>query len=148
MRAAQELLKMIETADPSDTAKLDEIDWAVMQFLYPELKLHVVEGLIYSHDGTHIRREFYARSRDALKEIRPQGYQWQHLTYDNGQYSTRAEVCPVTDKSIVLSSPRFLPTEELAELHAIIQAIDYERRQANVATTLDQVHANVTATSC
>jgi hypothetical protein len=134
MTPAQTILKLIESVDPSDTAKLDEIDARVWCLTHgQEYVGRNVSGEECFRNGyngmtpTSARKaRKYTRSRDALKAIRPEGFVWQHLTHYEG-FSTRAELNPVTDKSIVLSSPRFLPTEELAELHAIIQAIEHER---------------------
>ncbi len=83
------------------------------------------------------------RRRDALKSIRPEGYKVQISIYEWGSYfkdypgyknesdcvltpnySTDSD-CPYNNLSPI-RSPR-LPTEELAELHVIIQAIEYER---------------------
>jgi len=58
-----------------------------------------------------------------LKAIRPEGYRFAHLNPSGGFFC-------VADGPKQIRAPRltgFLPTEELAELHAIIQAIEYER---------------------
>jgi hypothetical protein len=71
----------------------------------------------------------YTRSRDALKAIRPE--EW-YIDLTQRKHWNEAIVGhrPSNTGSLqeVLTSPR-LPTEELAELHAIIQAIEYERSQ-------------------
>lgn len=68
----------------------------------------------------------YVGSRDALKELRPKGWDITVRTGDNdlGCICTIHKWIDNTRHSYV--SP-ILPTEELAELHAIIQAINFER---------------------
>jgi hypothetical protein len=70
----------------------------------------------------------FTRSRDALKSIRPSG--WTFLC-DNRSSGTDLTYYPpgLLEKYPSLSEIRtgVLPTEELAELHAIIQAITHER---------------------
>jgi hypothetical protein len=66
-------------------------------------------------------------SRDALKAIRPKStWDWWLFALSEGP---RAEAFAPNDDRTCHQSP-ILPTEELAELHAIIQAIEYERRSA------------------
>lgn len=150
--SAADILKMIETVDPTDTATLDEIDARVWCYLnsvtlkkpsknmwknfeddYTTItyKDNEKEGLAscgWAAGTNHIQRFCkYTRSRDALKAIRPEGC-WveriiQHKTSKSWDctIAITGEVFSVSDKAITL------PTEELAELHAIIQAIEYER---------------------
>lgn len=72
----------------------------------------------------------YTRSRDALKKIRPEGYisgASPEFDSDNLKFNGFCE-----SKSRFYSTmPDYdsLPTEELAELHAIIRAMEYERTQ-------------------
>ncbi len=130
--------KMIETVDPNDTAKLDEIDARVGFYLGEHKNLQEyyqgkdqnakIEHAIF---WGHITK--YTRSRDALKAIRPEGYMWTVECRVN-------DVSRCQAWSNVANHPTFygrksantnegLPTEELAELHAILQAIAYERSQ-------------------
>lgn len=106
MNQAQEILKMIEEVDPSDETKMDEIDLSVAKYL----KQHKIWiGIV-------------TRSRDALKAIRPDG--WFGMIRFFGEYS----VCNINHvHPFGNADSQHLPTEELAELHAIIQAIEYER---------------------
>ena len=72
----------------------------------------------------------YTRSRDALKAIRPEGGWWEINTYSAGAFC----FCQMDAwrKEPWFKSPgvgKYLPTEELAELHAIVQAIEWERSQ-------------------
>jgi len=114
-----ELLKMIEEVDPADTAKLDEIDARVCDFIEPgSVKRHKKYSLFGVPACT--------RSRDALKAIRPP-YKHIYMTIekdDSDLWYCVIENAGATD--YVFTSPNLI-TEELAELHAIIQAIAYER---------------------
>lgn len=152
-------LKMIEEVDPAHTAKLDEIDARVWCFLkgYTFLYLEhfsssgkAVKCFRYDDNGTCglARSQIkYTRSRDALKAIRPEGWQFQIVWRTGekgrpfgGRYGEVWKVCAsgyLIDEShgkygemgclTVDLGNHPLPTEELAELHAIIQAIAYER---------------------
>ena len=123
--SAAEILKMIEVADPADTAKLDEIDRLFERYKTP---------------GRHkIVPPKYTRSRDALKQIRPEGWTFSMLhqsgylavshkhikrTHIDGLGNEYPEYVQVGTPALSDTAPK---TEELAELHAIIQAIEYER---------------------
>lgn len=64
----------------------------------------------------------YTRSRDALKAIRPDGWRFEFKWVSSGTifyYSAQRK-----NKTFISAA---MPTEELAELHAIIQAIERER---------------------
>lgn len=141
---ADEILRMIEAVDPADSAKLDEIDARVFCFLptpngLPPMKFVRMfgDGYCFSAIPAGGREAPYAlpnprytRSRDALKAIRPEGwimgicFKIQANGYCAGLYRLSAE----NDIAEEHSEP--LPTEELAELHAILQAIEYERMTA------------------
>jgi hypothetical protein len=79
---AKEILEMIEAVDPGDSAKLNEIDARVKRYLsngvwnqtYYEKKLK---------DGRWFPEPQYTRSRDALKAIRPEGWQFR-MVHDFG----------------------------------------------------------------
>jgi len=108
-----EILKMIETVDPSDTAKLDEIDARVFNYVAD-----------FDYTPTIQCPYQYTRSRDALKAIRPEGWQLKmNILPDRALYQIKHL------KSGDLMATE-LPTEELAELHSIIQAIEHERSTA------------------
>lgn len=109
-----DILRMIENVSPDDAGKMDEIDARVAEYLH---------GLDKVVIGTPPP---YTRSRNALKGIRTN---WWYPRVDitpNGNY-----YASMVDKSVKIRHTEFntpfLPTEELAELHAIIQAIAYER---------------------
>ena len=131
---SKELLELIENVDPEDSDVLDEID----------ARTHVYIGFYWHGDlepwengaghwgfmkgcccksDRQFAQDFlkYTRSRDALKAIRPEGWFFDTCTDAAGTecYSDKGDVNLTNDIS--------LPTEELAELHAIIQAISYER---------------------
>lgn len=134
MTEAETILKMIETVDPADSAKLDEIDIRTQLFIYSKTQQLNVgyrdERDFYLYKT--YRLEFgdfkrYTRSRDLLKQIRPVGYTFRifqdiNLKWQSGLY----KVALAYHGNMTL----WFPTEELAELHAIIQAIDYERRSS------------------
>jgi hypothetical protein len=143
------ILKLIEEVDPADTAKLDEIDamvWALLT-LNGDFKISFGNGgsVYYRHNSwpkeahTVLHHSFehnqYTRSRDALKATRPEG--WQLMSYrqykDGGWFVVykRPEESHESHWETALAAK--LPTEELAELHAIIQAIAFERRLVETA---------------
>ena len=125
---AKKILKLIETVDPTDTDTLDEIDALVLSFLEGVKPVGFnKERTMYEYDwGQGVNWFFasripkYTRSRDALKSIRPRGWYLNILNKGSDGCSCsmyRYDYTPVLT----------LPTEELAELHAIIQAIQWER---------------------
>jgi hypothetical protein len=129
MTEAKTILKLIEEVSPDDTAKLDEIDVLVFRYCgdgcYPAIPL----------PNSPFPR--YTRDRNLLKAIRPEGFKTWALFdgYKEGA-KFRAEMFTpemheeakkyVCDKPHIIQTG-WLPTEELAELHAIISAIEYER---------------------
>lgn len=133
---AKEILKMIEEVDPSDTDKLDEID--IMVNLFVDCLQSVRETF---HDDPTMfikarkrHRDFplYTRSRDALKAIRPEGYGcWIEIrTADDGDAACKIGRNTEAGRSVYIFGTNtigYMRSEELAELHAIIQAIEYER---------------------
>lgn len=142
--AAQTILKMIEAVDPADTATLDEIDarvWCLCNearfkrmLSTPENYKHgyfsYYQGSLWGSKAIYPPM-YYTRSRDALKSIRPEG--WSISIENDGTCD-----CFMTHRSgphhqVSAPTDRLLPTEELAELHAIIQAIDYDRSQKESA---------------
>jgi hypothetical protein len=138
-----ELLRMIETADPTDTAKLDEIDarvWFIIQTDYDDIRFSRHDGgTTYYFADCGCEYPFsaswscpqFTRSRDALKAIRPIGHTFR-IEGVNDRRCGGDFVAELYDNTVDwspdwIASAR-LPTEELAELHAIVQAIEYERR--------------------
>lgn len=133
-----ELLKMIEEVDPLDTMKLDEIDAMVWCWLNP---LGKVKDGKWCLSIPNIDNEFvkmnnclwcgiipeYTRSRDALKAIRPDGWEFK---FDSDCGNNICAMWRGIDDGVKIKEilSKFLPTEELAEIHAILQAINYERR--------------------
>lgn len=139
----KQILTMIEQVDPNNPQQLDEIDARVWCFINEKTYLRHTssEGydcygkknqtgiFIEEHTETDLSRRYvpyshceqYTRSRDAIKSIRPDGWYIQITTQQDGAY------CVIWEniKSAYLTTP-ILPTEELAELHAIIQAIAYD----------------------
>jgi hypothetical protein len=128
MTESETILKMIETADPADTMKLDEIDARVWCRLsdkryHGTMPMWKHANTIVCEDGT-FEGPYYSRSRDALKAIRPEGFGF------DIEVSLIGHRCSATMPDTLNRFVANLPTEELAELHAIIQAIEYERRNA------------------
>ena len=114
MADAATILKMIETVDPSDADEMDKIDLAVVDYV----------------DGQWHGRQF-TRSRDALKEIRPKGWNFAILPLSDGTFCCRGSYGDPNRTDGPDSDN--LRTEELAELHTIIQAIAYERKRSEMA---------------
>ncbi|PSL23496.1 hypothetical protein [Dyadobacter jiangsuensis] len=145
MIEAETILRLIETVDPNDTEKLDEIDARVYCYVRPEEFSYVSmsdntdkDYCCYSFIAKYLgpKEKFvgldmsrliirYTRSREELKAIRPDGVKWIRTTFcvDMGSISSIHIGSTIIDAGV-------LPTEELSELHAIIQAIDYERRSS------------------
>lgn len=148
MKPHEQILKMIEQVDPIDTAKLDEIDARVFGYVNSLDLSKSVTITPYSEDAEPYERTnfewakknapSYTRSRDALKAIRPKGWVWEMATdLLDRERPARAHATLYADlktkktlkKIVNARGPIGFPTEELAELHAIIQAIAYERNQ-------------------
>jgi len=169
----KEILELIENVDPSDTAKLDEIDarvWClvkgrefvslhrgdpvldprdVAKIIAPEKMkddcgdpwnwafedeyggIDTVKGttwksLIVTRDGGYLSHfTKYTRSRDALKAIRPEGWFLTMEGWPQDKPPLWRYKISLRYMTNFISPP--LQTEELAELHAIIQAIGYDR---------------------
>lgn len=172
MTDAQTILKMIDAVDPSDTAKLDEIDARVWCWL----KGYEFVRMSYDHrgktklcyfraenpkydagnydcdeDGNEYRTGHswndgdlwwaqetkfkprpsfsgYTRDRNALKAIRPEWWTFEIRTIGKQYDGTIWEHPSVMAKKFPETFPGYGATEELAELHAIIQAIEWERK--------------------
>lgn len=139
MTQASEILKLIEEVDPEDVEDMFTIDCYVWWFLNPDEHVYFdgVNDYIYgawmTFNGSSLYNTppKYTLSRDALKRIRPEGW-WFQLTFhgavdiDNIKLPNRYDGT-LWHKEYPWKSSKNLPTEELAELHAIIQAIEYER---------------------
>ncbi len=146
----EEILKMIEEADPADTAKLNEIDARVYFYLYGGKFVKIHSRTVPYIGGKSLTRNYivyekngeteeyscdsffeddwclgYTRSRDALKAIRPKGWK----LYIEEFYNVFSCNLRLMDDVYRVDIHK-LPTEELAELYAIIQAIEYERKGA------------------
>ena len=132
---AQQILRMIETVDPADTATLDEIDqdfhfWLTGEYVCPAvLETHVmiqVNGVDVENIVAACPQ--YTRSLDAQKAIPTKGWVISFRgSYDDGKeaFQYMAEKLPLFDHGVF---SEWLPTEELACLHAKIQTIDHDRR--------------------
>ena len=118
---------MIEEVDPKNGKQLFEIDKAVIVYLNPEDADWVRCSV--RHEVTN-----YCTSRDALKAIRPERVSITVTSYPPLEHAA----CTANFWSDVNAGPFSehwafkspeLATEELAELHAIIQAIQHNRKQ-------------------
>jgi len=113
---AAEILRLIETVSPDDEIGMHNIDTKVWLYLTrPNSPV-----AIPSHPK-------YTRSRDALKSVRPEGWLVQELSQD---YATGTWYCTLVSpkyggENAVQAGEQY--TETLAELSAIIQAIEHER---------------------
>ena len=136
MNEAQKILDMIEAYHPdAEVSKeyLDEIDARVWCYLNGYIFAKQVYDKVYSIcQKTQCETEVlngvctlrYTRSRDALKSIRPEGWDI-HIGVG---WANKGCTTNYTKIDAPLFTSGDLPTEELAELHAIIQAIEYERK--------------------
>lgn len=119
----EKLLNMIENVDTADSDALDEIDEMVFKYLgdkYGNLWITVVgESIAYS-----IAK--YTRSRDALKGMRPKGWRC-FVAQQDDEKGTWVAGFQKQDYSFHAVLTEGFKTEEFAELHAILQAIEWER---------------------
>jgi hypothetical protein len=154
MTADSDILQMIEAADPSDTAKLDEIDARVWCWLNSE-KFESVSRcdslpgdlcIEFYHpkkghgNGFRTSRDLYTRSRDALKAIRPKQLLQFGIDADNYGWRVTIDICPAPGKLQQIRHWKRLPTEELAELHAVVETIAFERSLLTPAPESDRVN--------
>ncbi|MBN8821126.1 MULTISPECIES: hypothetical protein [unclassified Spirosoma] len=106
---APALITLIESTDPNDSSALDTLDLHVSYFLGHSLPMR------------------YTRSRDVLKGIRPEGFL---VKIENWPTHTSVLGCFVHETGQVTTFESGSgPTEELSELHVIIQAIAHLRSQ-------------------
>jgi hypothetical protein len=149
------ILSMIERVDPSDSVALDEIDARVHVYKSGNRITDIgydFSGRLYvtfTNDPPFTidrpplpditlktnRIPQYTRSRDALKAIRPERWYFdiEAMGSDKDWWLCTANKSSRSDKFMgcaQVTSGHHFTTEELAELHAIIQAIAYERAQA------------------
>jgi len=109
---AQKILSLIESVDHTN-------DSAMIR-----LNDEIYEWLLSIDPETKFGR--FVNSRDALKAIRPDG--WSLHCIEFGSCSFIKNRVDGNGPLVILRSDD-LYQEELAELHAIIQAIEYERTQ-------------------
>lgn len=132
------ILALIETVKPDDTAMLDEIDARVWCWrgLLPFVKVYRCDETFKMRlvcmdrlaDGSNKECSFpvlslVTRSRNAIKQMRPDGY-YPQMTYS---FFTKRWICEVWNIDHNIVSKYANPIEELAELHATLQAIQHER---------------------
>ena len=135
MEKAKGISSLIEAVDPEDSEKLAEIDARVEAYLsgskFEKLAGTSLTGEKQYQCDNQSRHSFrgYTRSRDALKAIRPEGWCLERVqTDDRLGYSFILTKMNAIGWGAHIKTPDFkwFKTEELAELHAIIQAIEYE----------------------
>lgn len=133
MKPHEHILRMIESVDPADTETLDQIDVLVTEYATPN---HFpVDGngnpCTWEQQKAFLIRNGvnpafpFTRSRDALKAIRPEGWELVIRTKDGFVFIEKINDKDNIPWKLFLSLKR--QSEELAELHAIIKAIAYER---------------------
>lgn len=127
------ILKMIEEVSPDDTAKMDEIDRLVSEYLPTKNSAcfdcgwgTIISQKSYHGDNGTVQVVPFTRSRDALKAVRP-NKQMMLTQSISGYWGCDIRKYPLEDEWFI----GIAPTEELAELHAILQAIAHERKQAD-----------------
>lgn len=128
---AQTILKMIESVDPKDTDTLDEIDCRFDAFLRLVDFIGHDYGCYYKSNirEKRICLRQYTRSRNALKAVRDaelEGW-WFNISIEHtGRASCEAVlIVPITEEYSI--PKKLLPTECLAEAHAIVQGIEWKR---------------------
>ena len=147
MTEAKKILSLIESLTPYTEKEiyrdkldiLDEIDARVVCYVnttYEQTFVGLIkrthrygDGFEFTTDGQlrdHNLTIRYTRSRDALKSIRPEGCWRMHIEVTpNGESVCELEREEDDGKDFKIISIQ--ATEELTELHAIIQAIEWER---------------------
>ena len=115
------ILKMIEAIDPEDRWKLRILDDHVYRFR---------TGF---NRGAETPDTCYSTNRNELKAIRPERYIFNISARAKYRKVIGASACytNLRKPNVCFVTP-ILPTEELAELHAIIQAIEYERQNGDI----------------
>jgi hypothetical protein len=135
MTDARKILEMIENVAVDDVAALDEIDARVWCSIYGEeyvgRNVSGKECFRNRYNGmtpTAARRaRKYTRSRDALKAIRPDSWVMNVSPMRTSGMSVCGYIASISLYPTYLDTIKILPTEELAELHAILQALDHAR---------------------
>lgn len=145
MSDAQKILRMIESCNNQDnrdnTDLLDEIDarfWCLLngvEYIGTVNNNHMYRGVDWQglecgqHCGDLVIDDIivpqYTRSRDALKAIRPEGFNFDIECATTPPVYSYGWQATAWLKDMRMHESPILPTEELAELHAIIQAIEW-----------------------
>lgn len=123
-RRLDDLLVAIEDDQPDQ----DKLDAQIHAFLNNH-KIRKYDDRAYYFSGGYISSNYiprYCTSRDVLKSIRPKGWVFSINNLDGFGTTVRGIKHGFGDK---VSSRYDMDSEELAELHAIIQAIAKDREQ-------------------
>ena len=135
MTTAKEILTLIENVDPSDSDALNEIDARVWCFKnnknynyyepYRNDETGRTQWIVITTREKHTKQEkamnaeFYTRSRDARRSITPNDFIYVPTVLDNG-------LIVGSNQHGDFETPPF-EDEDRPELHAIVQAIEWER---------------------
>lgn len=128
MTEAKKILKMIESVDPNDTETLDKIDFFVLQYyLFNSVSETAAKGTsFFEGKDVPLIVPQYTRSRDTLKSIRPDGWTMGIMPE---KLQRKGECIAIAYGHLKEFKSIISATEELAELHAIIQSLEWERSQ-------------------
>lgn len=130
---AQEILKSLENIDLNSRQSLEDFSYKFYDWLWdsvPDWQLISQQRILIVpveyRDLTHSDALVFLFSRDALKSIRPGEWQFEHINCEDRGVYVAWLYSEQFEKGI---GDKGCATEELAELHAIIQAIEYQRTQ-------------------
>lgn len=104
-------LSIHDLLDDSKLAKIDALVHGYVLGKYAKTIVGLAEPLIYT------------KSRDLIKSLRPEGYWFQIIPVSKSAWLVS---CANEKEGPIMCSGN-MPSEELAELHAVIQAINYVR---------------------
>jgi len=133
MTDARKILEMIENVAVDDVAALDEIDARVfcyvrkVEFISSGPRAFKYESMAGGRDISSRYMQRFSRSRDALKAIRPDSWVMNVSPMRTSGMSVCGYIASISLYPTYLDTIKILPTEELAELHAILQALDHAR---------------------
>lgn len=136
MTEAKKILELIENIRPDHHGDITSFVPIIKEWVIKNIDLEIYQRALDNFWGAIPLRfrncapdwDFlvFLFSRDALKAMRPEGW---HIFIYHFTIGFKAELSRdrASMKPILTKQIKHLPTEELAELHAIIQAREYER---------------------
>ncbi|TDE17739.1 hypothetical protein [Dyadobacter psychrotolerans] len=122
MTDSEIILKRIETVNVNDKEALDRLDVDIYEYIFRE---NGYQSRVAISLGIPSGLPQYTRSRDTLKAIRPEG--WTFRIFQDMNLKWQACLYK-TGSAFFGGMTIWFPTEELAELHTVIQAIAHERQ--------------------